>query len=133
MEFKDKQKTLFARKKDLIRKATPSEKLFMLMLDTSGIQYIFQKGFINGGGYYIVDFYIPKPYKLCIEIDGGYHQTSKQILYDKRKDRYLKEERGFKVLRINNEDVGVFNMHSITMKHDNRTTYLNTLYKLNRI
>jgi hypothetical protein len=37
------------------------------------IHYMFQKGFIQGKYYCIVDFYLPKPYNICIEIDGKYN------------------------------------------------------------
>ena len=40
-------------------------------------------------GNYIVDFYCSKA-KLVIEIDGEKHYTSAEIVYDKRRDAYLK-------------------------------------------
>lgn len=100
---------------NLLNNMTYSELIFKQLLDELGIRYLSQKGFIKGNGFYIVDFYIPKPYKLCIEIDGGYHSLPKQIIKDKNKDRYL-ISRGFRVLRISNNQVkdlsssDVFNM-----------------------
>ncbi len=109
MEFKDKQKTLFERKHSLVRRATDSELLFKKKLSILGIRFMFQKAFISGNGYYIVDFYLPKPYKICIEIDGGYHNSPEQKRKDYYKDKYLKE-RGFSVVRIKNEDVENFDI-----------------------
>ena len=100
--FKDKQKTLFKRLKKLRDNATKSELIFKEILDSLKIKYIFQKGFISGDAYVIVDFYLPKPYKICIEIDGKYHD--KQKGKDKWKDDYLKG-RGFRVIRIKNEEL----------------------------
>lgn len=110
IKFKDKQKTLFKRIDKLRKNITPAEKIFKTRLDNLRINYIFQKGFIVGNYYCIVDFYIPKPHKLCIEIDGEYHNDSIQVKRDKRKDNYLINERGFKVLRIKNKDVNKYNL-----------------------
>lgn len=98
--FQLKQKTLFARIKRLRLNPTLAELKFQSKLDALGIRYIFQKGFIQGNGYYIVDFYIPKPYKIVIEIDGSSHDDREE--YDKRKNAYLKK-RGFWVVRITND------------------------------
>ena len=102
ISFKDKQKTLFSRIKYLREHSTTAERMFKSLLDKLEIKYIFQKSFIKGNAYVIVDFYLPKPYKLCIEIDGGYHLTQKSK--DNRKDEYLKS-RGFKILRFTNDEV----------------------------
>ena len=107
-----KQKTLYSRQESLKINATNSEITFKNKLDLLGIRYLFQKGFISGNGYYFVDFYLPKPYKVCVEIDGGYHNTIEQKYKDSKKDRYLIEERNFKVLRIKNEDVEKFDIES---------------------
>lgn len=104
MDIKEKQKTLYSRKTKLCNNATESEILFKKKLSLLGIKFIFQKAFIAGNGYYIVDFYLPKPYKICIEIDGGYHNTPEQKRKDYGKNMYLKN-RGFSVIRIKNEDV----------------------------
>jgi very-short-patch-repair endonuclease len=110
----EKRKTLFGRLKKLRENATESELIFKSRLDDAGIKYIFQKGFIKGRGYCIVDFYITKPYKMCVEIDGGYHNTYEQKSYDKWRDGYLKE-RGFRVIRIKNEDVLDFDLSKLTV------------------
>lgn len=104
LTFKEKQKTLFQRAKKLRENATDAEKAFEKKLLALNVKFIFQKGFINDDYYCIVDFYLPRPHKLCIEIDGGYHLTPAQQKKDKAKDRYLKNVRGFKVLRLTNKE-----------------------------
>jgi very-short-patch-repair endonuclease len=112
ISFKEKQKTLFKRKETLINNATKSEIEFKQLLDENNIYYIFQKAFIQGNNYVIVDFYLPK-LKLCIEIDGGYHLTESQQKRDNNKDYYLIKQRNFKVLRIKNEEVCNFNIKTL--------------------
>jgi very-short-patch-repair endonuclease len=102
MEFKDKQKTLFGRLKKLKENATRSELAIKIKLDQLNFKYIFQKGFIQGDNYCIVDFYLPKPHRIALEIDGGYHLTETQIKRDSNRDAYLKK-RGFKIIRLTNE------------------------------
>lgn len=111
--FKDKQRTMFERQKYLRLNPTPSEVIFKKRLDNLGINYIFQKCFIAKDYYCIVDFYLPKPYKLVIEIDGGYHNLEYQKIKDYYRDKYLTEERNFKVIRINNEDVNTFDLSKL--------------------
>lgn len=65
---------------------------------------IFQKAFVGGPKIYIVDFYIPKPYKIIFEVDGLYHSTRRQIEKDELRDVWL-ESKGYKIIRVNNEDV----------------------------
>lgn len=73
-------------------------------LEAAGIKAIREKGFMaDHNTFVLVDLYLPKPYKLCIEVDGGYHEIRKDK--DKAKDKYLTEVRNFKVLRVSNEQV----------------------------
>jgi very-short-patch-repair endonuclease len=102
LTFIDKQKTVCNRVRALREKATFSEIRIQNLLESIGVRYIFQKGFIQGNYYCIVDFYLPN-YKLCIEVDGLYHSNQDQIIKDKVRDRYLVNDRHFKVLRITNE------------------------------
>lgn len=110
MNIKSKQKLNFIRTKELKKKATNSELIFKKRLENLNIKYMFQKGFIVGNGFYIADFYLPKPYKTIIEIDGEYHLSEKQIEYDKRRDLYFKNRR-IKTIRIKNEDVETFDLN----------------------
>ena len=78
---------------------TPAEKIARYHLLSYGEKFKWQKRL----GPYIADFWIPK-YRLCIEIDGGYHKPEKQELYDLRRDYEMKKA-GFLVLRVKNEEI----------------------------
>jgi very-short-patch-repair endonuclease len=54
-------------------------------------------------GAYIVDF-VCHAAKLVIELDGGQHFESKQIVHDTRRREYLATQ-GYRVLRFNNLEV----------------------------
>jgi very-short-patch-repair endonuclease len=108
-DFKLKQSLCQKRINKLKKRPTISEIIFKNRLDSAGIKYMFQKGFIEGNNFCIADFYIPKPYKIVIEIDGEYHNNSNQIKRDLNKDRYYKE-RGFKIIRIKNNEVSTYNL-----------------------
>lgn len=110
--FKDKQKTLFERQKYLRENPTESELLFYNRLKKSGINFIFQKCFIANDYYCIVDFYLPKPHKLVIEIDGEYHNEKNQLVKDAYRDKYLTEKRRMNVIRIKNSDVLTYDISS---------------------
>ena len=51
---------------------------------------------------YIADFYCHE-LKLVIELDGFSHNDSDQIEYDKRRDKYMRNE-GLTIIRITNVD-----------------------------
>ena len=88
----------------LIKRATPEELKFKEMLDSKGIEYTFQKIIRRPkGGFYIVDFYLPFK-NLIIEIDGKYHQQTRQKFEDDMRTQNLKNM-GFKIKRIKNEEV----------------------------
>jgi len=61
----------------LIRKATPSELQFKEILNRLNFKYQFQKIFKSKNKSYITDFYLTE-YHTVVEIDGGYHSTTKQ-------------------------------------------------------
>jgi len=52
---------------------------------------------------FIVDFYCDS-LGLCVEIDGGVHETEEQKNYDKLRDEAL-AIRSLKILRLKNEEV----------------------------
>ena len=54
-------------------------------------------------GYYILDFYSHQ-LKLCIEIDGEYHDSKEQQQKDKERDDFL-EFNGITVIRFKNEEI----------------------------
>ena len=101
---KKKQSDNQRNRSKLLKNPTEAELIMKSKLDKIKIKNMFQKGFWKGDFSCIVDFYLPKPYKIVIEVDGGYHTTDKQKYRDSFKDRYLIEERGFKVLRFTNEE-----------------------------
>jgi very-short-patch-repair endonuclease len=103
-EYKNKQRRNSKYRRELIRRATSSELKFRNILEGKGVKYIFQKGFIASNFHCIVDFYIPRK-KICIEIDGGIHNSETQSIKDRMRDSYLINTRGFKVIRIKNEEV----------------------------
>jgi saccharopine dehydrogenase (NAD+, L-lysine-forming) len=99
-----KQSLCSKRRLLLIKKATHAELILKAYLDFLNINYMFQKGFIAGNGFYIVDFYIPKPFKICIEVDGTYHNFEAQKEQDEIRTKYL-IKRGFKVVRFTNKEI----------------------------
>jgi very-short-patch-repair endonuclease len=52
--------------------------------------------------FFIIDFYIPDPFNLAFEIDGGYHDT--QVDYDQWRQSVI-EKSGIKVIRFTNDQV----------------------------
>lgn len=104
MDFKIKQKLCAQYRRELKERITAQEYKVMSLLEKHNIRFMFQKGFIAGDNFVIADFYLPRPLKLVIEIDGYYHETEKQKKRDKNKDWYYSQRR-FKVLRIKNEQI----------------------------
>lgn len=80
---------------------TEAEKHVMGLLTELGERHVFEKGVFATRTFFLVDFYLPRPRKLCLEIDGGYHKQ--QLYYDTQRDNFLRNERKMKVLRITNE------------------------------
>jgi len=76
---------------------------------------MFQKGFIGKFNHVIVDFYLPK-HKLCIEIDGGYHNTEEQKKKDTNRDNYLIKMRRFRVVHLTNEEAISIKQSEITRR-----------------
>ena len=52
---------------------------------------------------FIVDFYCHQ-FKLVIEVDGEYHQTTKQQVIDHERENLLKFQ-DFEIMRFNNDEV----------------------------
>lgn len=95
----------------LRRRMTKAEIHIDLLLRQWGIRYISQKGFFTAGGHIIVDFYLPKPRKVVIELDGPIHDYQKG--YDRRRDDYLTNVRGFRVIRITNKHALGLDAHGL--------------------
>jgi len=102
MKWRAKQSTANKRVWNLRECATKGEKVFLdKMFRAMPVKFNFQRAFIAGKGFVIVDFYVPSRH-LAIEIDGGYHNTPEQQSKDRWKERYL-ESRGVNVIRFTNE------------------------------
>jgi len=99
--FSSLQRHLSGRKRQLRAKVTLHENHIRTLLDALEVRYIFQKGFICRG-MQIVDFYLPKPWRIAIEIDGPNHYQAKQKAKDEERDRLLKTFRKTDTIRISN-------------------------------
>jgi len=97
--------------RELRKKSTPAEKLFISKLLYNRIKFTFQYPISYGKTFIICDFYIPK-YNLIVEIDGKYHDEILQVLKDSERNKYLINY-GFNLLRIDNENVDTFDTLSI--------------------
>jgi very-short-patch-repair endonuclease len=84
-------------RKELVNRATMSERVFRHILDRNGIKHEFQK-IVRG---YIVDFFIEPNY--VIEIDGAIHNKKDVIYKDDIRQKNL-EKAGFVVIRFSNLD-----------------------------
>lgn len=94
--------SLLARRRNKNRKSpTPAESHVKSLLDDLGEKYIFEKGLMTEKRFYLVDFYFPKPRKLCLELDGPCHELRKH--YDAVRDNFICTKRKMRVLRISNE------------------------------
>ncbi len=88
--------------RDLRKNQTDCEALLWFRLRRKqifGIQFYRQKPI----GNYIVDFYAPKA-KLVIELDGSQHFEPSQMVYDSKRDAYLRDQ-GLTVMRFNNRQI----------------------------
>ena len=55
-------------------------------------------------GDYVLDFYCPKT-GLCVELDGAAHYTAVGLEADAQRTRYLSENHGITVLRLENREL----------------------------
>jgi len=98
--------SLIRKKNYLIENSTESEDIIFGLLEDLKYRFVFQKAFLTDR-FSIVDFYLPKPYFLCIEIDGKYHEDENQIKKDRIRESYLTKTRRMRLLRITNEKVNL--------------------------
>ena len=92
----------YYRAKELRKNSTPQEKKLWDIIKNrqiSGYRFVRQYPI----GNYIVDFACRKK-KLVIELDGGQHNETENIIYDKKRTDYL-EANGYKVIRFWNNDI----------------------------
>lgn len=95
------QKISEYRKNNLEHNNTIAVQAIANILDYAHIYYIREKGFVTPNSFVLVDFYLPKPYKTVIEVDGSSHIGKEG--YDQWRDRYLKERKLF-VVHMTNEE-----------------------------
>ncbi len=101
--MKAKRKVVTARVMKLRENATFAERAFNKKMKLAcPVKFKFQRAFIKGGYFAITDFYVPSR-KLCIEIDGEYHNKPEQQKKDQHRDNWLRTARGLKVCRFTNE------------------------------
>ena len=89
-------------RRDLRKNQTEAEKRvwhFLRNKQFEGLKFFRQYGV----GSYILDFYCPS-LKLAIELDGGQHAESTNLVYDEKRSQFLHERR-IKVLRFWNNEV----------------------------
>lgn len=101
-------------KRELRKRATPAEKHIKKYLvsikkkySIEGVfkfKYKFQKSYYDiKDNLFIVDFYFPTT-GVSLEIDGGYHDTYKQKWRDYYKEKFIREKRHGRIVRLTNEE-----------------------------
>lgn len=115
------KKTIANQFADDLRKApTQSAKRFKKLLKATGYRFMSEKIIYKEVSFYIVDFYIPDK-NLCIELDGGYHDTPEQREKDFIRDKYLLG-RGYQNWRMTNEEAVSMTVEEIKAKIDSFPT-----------
>ncbi len=109
----ENQSLLAHRRNELIDRITPAEAHIRSLLIELKVKHSFQKGFYSVQTHYIVDFYFKKLGKLCLEIDGEYHNSPEQKAYDEKRTHFLTRVRGFYVRRLTNEQALAMDKHSL--------------------
>ena len=84
-------------------KPTIAELIFFKALVAACIPFKWQPIASHSGKFRILDFAIPG-HDINIEIDGGYHEQSHIKINDSWKD-WIAERKGFRTLRLTNEEV----------------------------
>lgn len=97
--------------KELAHRATPAERRFKIKLLAFNFGFSFQKPISDKRVLYITDFFVPV-FNLDIELDGGYHNTPRQIEKDKRRDAWFIQH-GYNVWRLSNEEADAIAPHEI--------------------
>lgn len=92
---------MMRRKSENASAPTIAEAHVISLLDSMDEKYSFEKGLLNEQRFYLVDFYFPKPRKLCLEIDGKYHEDRRA--YDECRDSFIRNKRKMNLVRITNE------------------------------
>ena len=80
---------------------TEAESAFWQIAKSSGLGQKCRRQYIIGK--YIADFFFRQS-MIIVELDGGYHSTKEQQEEDRTRQNWL-EQKGYKVLRLTNEQV----------------------------
>ena len=116
MKFIYNDQILKARRKELRKSGTDSERLFWKYLRNKQFYKIkFLRQYSVGP--YIVDFYCPVA-RLAIELDGEQHAEDDQKIYDHERTNYLRDK-DIKVIRFWNNDV-IKNIEAVLEKIKNK-------------
>lgn len=105
------QSFLTKRANELRAHPTFAETVLYKLLKENTISFKFQSPRWHSHQYRIFDFWLPQPYRIAIEVDGGYHDPKK----DTSKDILMKKARpSYKIIRIKNEEVLAHPQQTIT-------------------
>ena len=101
--MQEKQRKFAKYRLSAIANPTKAEAMVKLALESLGLKFRFQKGFLRDNTIRLVDFYISK-FGICLEVDGKYHELQKE--YDQYREGRIKSQRKKKELifvRVTNE------------------------------
>lgn len=90
------------RRAELGSKTSDAEKAAYKILCSLGYKVVRQQPIYTGRKIYFADLYLPE-LKTIIEIDGGYHYTSKQKRLDNNRSSGM-WRMGYHVFRLSNKD-----------------------------
>ena len=96
------EKWVSFRRADLLAKASEAERVTFRTLRTLGYKVIRQYPINTGRRIYFADIYLPE-LKTIMELDGGYHFTTKQRRLDNNRSSGI-WRLGYHVVRLSNHD-----------------------------
>ena len=96
------EKWVSFRRADLLAKASEAERVTFRTLRTLGYKVIRQYPINTGRRIYFADIYLPE-LKTIVELDGGYHFTTKQRRLDNNRSSGI-WRLGYHVVRLSNHD-----------------------------
>ena len=90
------------RRASLMANTSDAEKAAYRTLTLMGYKVVRQQPIDTGRRVYFADLYVPE-LRMVLEIDGGYHGTSKQKRLDRNRSNGIRRM-GYHVLRLSNRD-----------------------------
>lgn len=85
------------------KKPTLAEKVFAETLTNLNVNFFPQKIVVIKNKFYIVDFLIPSPYGILVEIDGSSHKN--KIAYDDKREGEITEKYQCPIWRFTNKEI----------------------------